>query len=119
MIENLRKDLPIFEFVGNEINVSGRSYSNDPVEEWGGFLTNVRNVVQTKKELQVNFMLDGISSSNSLYLTNLFSIFNEYRIKCKIKINWYYIEEDEDMEFLGEHYQERNPKLKIELKTRK
>lgn len=113
-------NIPIFEFSGDSISISGRSLMEDPIDEWGDFITSVRVYIQNRVKLTVNFVLDGISSSNSLYLTNLFSVFSEYRRKCKVVVNWYYFEDDEDMEFLGEHYQERNSKLyKFNLKVRK
>ncbi len=115
----VNKNIVIFEFSGGIITISGRSMMEDPLDEWGKFITNVRVYITGKRKLTVDFMLDGISSSNSLYLTNLFSVFNEHKYKCKIIINWYYWEADEVMQFLGEHYQERNPKLNFNLKVRK
>lgn len=112
-------NIPVFEFSGNTITISGRSLMEDPIDEWGNFITSVRVYIQSRRSLEVNFVLDGISSSNSLYLTNLFSVFSEYRRKCKVVVNWYHFKADEDMEFLGEHYQERNSKLyKFNLKIR-
>lgn len=113
--KTLPKNKPIFEFCGDVITISGKSMMEDPVDEWGKFITNIRIYINGRKQLTVNFILDGISSNNSLYLTNLFSVFNEHRYKCKFLINWYYWEKDESMEFLGEYSQTRNPKLKINL----
>lgn len=112
--------IPVFQFSGNIITISGKSLMEDPVDEWGGFITSVRVYIHNRRELTINFILDGISSSNSLYLTNLFSVFGEYRRRCKIIVNWYYYEADEDLEFKGEYYQERNSKLQeFNLKVRK
>lgn len=112
------KNIPTFEFSGDVITISGRSMMEDPVDEWGKFITNIRIYINGRRQLTVNFILDGISSNNSLYLTNLFFVFNEHRYKCKIVVNWYYWEADEAMQFLGEYYQKRNPKLKINLYKR-
>lgn len=111
-------NIPTFEYCGNDITISGRSMMEDPVDEWGKFITHMRVYITGRKQLTINFILDGISSNNSLYLTNLFFTLNEFRYKCKIVVNWYHLEADESMEFLGEHYQERNPKLKINLLKR-
>jgi hypothetical protein len=111
-------NIPRFEFSGNSITISGRSLMEDPVDEWGKFITNLRIYIEGRKRLNLNFRLDGISSSNSLYITNIFSVLNEYRRKCEIIVNWYFFEADEDMEFLGEHYQDRNQKLAFKLKIR-
>lgn len=110
--------IPEFSFSGDTITISGSSIMEDPFQEWSKFITNLRIYIDGRKEITINFELDLINSSNSLYIINVFSVLNEHRRNCKITVNWYYYEADEDMEFLGETYQERNPRLNFNLKLR-
>lgn len=111
-------DVPKFEFSGNEINISGKSIPEDADSVWRVFLRQLTPYIDKLNEVTINFKLDIFNTASSLYLTNIFEIISLYNTRCKININWYFFEEDEDMQFLGETYQERNPKLHIKLLKR-
>lgn len=102
--------LPDIEYLGNVINISGKSMPNDPREAWLPFIQEVRDIIEKEKNLTINFKLDIFNTCSSRYFMDVFSTFENYKDKCKITINWYYPEEDEDdddMKFLGSEYKER------------
>ena len=52
-----------------------------------------------------NLNLDYVNSGSSKYLLGLFRVFKKYHSNgFDIEINWFYEEDDEAIESLGEHY---------------
>lgn len=105
---DVRNDIPKFEYLGDVINITGKSIPEDAQEVWLSFIMVMRAELRRRKRLTLNFNLDIFNTSSSIYLNNLFSTLEEYAIKdCKIIVNWYYFEKDEDMFELGDIYKER------------
>jgi hypothetical protein len=72
----------------------------DPLQKW---LSDYFKEPAKKTIFNVN--LDYVNSGSSKYLLGIFRIFKKFHHeKEDIEINWYYEEDDEAIESLGEHY---------------
>jgi len=113
--QNPPKDTPDFVFEQDVITITGKSISEFPLEPWKKFIDELREILEHTKSLTINFKFSIISSSNSMYLSNVFMELNTRRLTHSIKINWFYHENDEDMQFLGEFYKDMNNKLEFDI----
>jgi hypothetical protein len=89
-----------------EFSLEGRSIPEnpgdfyEPIQKW---LNNYFKEPAKKTVFNVN--LDYVNSGSSKYLLGLFRIFKKFHTEgLNIEINWYYEEDDEAIESLGEHY---------------
>lgn len=72
----------------------------DPIQQW---LLDYFKEPAAKTTFNVN--LDYVNSGSSKYLLGLFRIFKKQHNEGRnLEINWYYEEDDEAIESLGEHY---------------
>jgi len=111
MYEGDNKDrMPNITFVGNVITLEGNAMPYDPRESWLPFVIKLRETLDKEKELIINFKFKIFNTSSSRYFMDIFSSFEKSKDKCKVVINWYYPEEDEDdddLKWLGMTYKER------------
>lgn len=89
----------IFQMEGRSIPENpGEFY--DPLMKW---LTAYFENPAPQTVLNIN--LDYVNSGSSKYLLGLFKVFKkQHQSGTKIEVNWFYEEDDEAIESLGEHY---------------
>ncbi len=89
------------------LKIEGRSIPEDP----GDFFDNIINIItryyQDPKELtKVDIKLEYINSGSSKYMLELMRILKRnYDAGHDCIVNWYYEEDDESIQELGQHYQ--------------
>ncbi len=86
--------------------MEGRSIPENPGEFFDSLMDWLDEYFKSPAPKTVfNLNLDYVNSGSSKYLLGLFRIFkNNYAIGADIEINWFYEEDDEAIESLGEHY---------------
>lgn len=104
-----------YKFTGNSMIIYGISIYEDPYEAWNDLLQSFGRWSEKLKEITIDFKFKGYSSTTSLYITKLVKRCEQLAQKKNIKINWYYLIADEDMEFKGEIYQDMTKKAKFNL----
>jgi hypothetical protein len=88
-----------FELAGRSIPENPGDFY-DPLIKW---LVKYFEVPALKTVFNVN--LEYVNSGSSKYLLSLFRVFKDkYKEKFDIQINWYFEEDDEAIESLGDHY---------------
>jgi hypothetical protein len=117
MIDEKVNELPKFEFQDGVINITGRAIPENAGIAWNEFLGGLFRLLQTAKQLTINFKLDYYNSSSSIYLTDMFNMLNTCK-SCKSVVNWYYFAADETAFENGEIYQESYTKVKVNLNER-
>lgn len=107
------QNTPEIEFnpSSGEFSISGRSIPEnpgdfyDPVLDW-----LIEYFEQPAAKTTFNISLDYVNSGSSKYLLGLFRVFKKkYLEGAEVEVNWYYEEDDEAIEGLGEHYQSLLP----------
>ena len=114
MYTNYNRYTPKFDFNHGTVTISGKSVLEDPGEVWLGFIKELKDYINKYDFITVDFRLDAFNTSSSMYVTNVMLTLDELKDKCKVTINWYYLEIDEDMQFLGEAYKDMT-KTKVNL----
>jgi len=108
LIINKTANTPGIDFnpTTGKFDIEGRSIPEDPgsfydpLLEW---LTEYFSTAAPKTVLNVN--LDYVNSGSSKYLLGLFKVFKKrYKAGIDVEINWFYEEDDEAIESLGDHY---------------
>lgn len=115
MIEEILNERFQYSMMNGVVDVWGKAIPQDAIEVWSPFLSELNDYINGRPFLILNFKLDFYNTSSSWGISKMFEVLNKYYYKCKITVNWCYLEDDEDMLENGEIYQERNPKLNIKL----
>jgi hypothetical protein len=110
-----KDELPVFDFNGETIIISGRAIPEHAGMAWVSFLEDLKVYVLQHKKLTIEFKLDYFNSASSRYITDMFNILEESAKTTKSTVNWYYFQADETTFENGEIYQERARKVKINL----
>lgn len=86
--------------------LKGESYPEDPVVFFAPLYDWIEQYIQEiSKELTVNIDVNYINTSSSKCLIDFFRLLEEYsQTGGQVKINWYYEEDDEDMQETGEEF---------------
>ena len=96
----------IFDPETGNLKIEGRSIPENPgdfYDELIAWLHDYFKKPQSVTTLDLN--LEYVNSGSSKYLLGMFRVMKEEVQKgCKININWYYEEDDEAIQSLGEHY---------------
>ncbi len=101
---DLDPDTGMFRLEGRTIPENPGDFY-DPILEW--LLEYFENPVAMTC-FSIN--LDYVNSGSSKYILGLFRVFKKkYQEGTKVEVNWYYEEDDEAIEGLGEHYQSLLP----------
>lgn len=84
--------------------LKGGSYPEDPIEFFEPIYNWVKQYVsEIDKKMIVNIDIDYINTSSSKCIVDFLELLEEYhQADGKIKLNWYYEEDDEDMQETGE-----------------
>jgi hypothetical protein len=111
MIERGRgfNELPelILDHYTGIITIEGNSVPEDASEVWKSFAKQIERFIIKHKKVLINFKLGIFNTSSSLYINSLFSFIEKLSKDFVIKVNWYYLEIDEDNLEIGEEYQSR------------
>ena len=104
------------------LNFEGKSYPENsfkfytPVNQWlKTYFKETKN-----QKTQINFNLIYLNSSSLKTFFDIFDIFEEAVLKGKeLEINWYYYEDDDITQEVGEDFKEDFQTLQINLITKK
>lgn len=101
---NFNPDSGVFKIDGRSIPENpGEFY--DPLLDW---LIEYFEKPAAKTVISIN--LDYVNSGSSKYLLGLFRVIKKKHLEgVSVEVNWYYEEDDEAIEGLGEHYQSLLP----------
>lgn len=91
----------IFEISGKSLPEDAQSYYQ-PILEW------IEQYFENpNKQTIFNFKIDYINTSSSKIFLSFLAIINDaQKSGHNVKINWYYLDDDEDMYDVGEEYAE-------------
>jgi hypothetical protein len=95
-----------FDPLKGELKIEGRSIPENPGEFYDDLIHWVREYFKNPAlKTTLNLNLEYVNSGSSKYLLGLFRVIKEEAKKGKeITVNWYYEEDDEAIQSLGEHY---------------
>jgi len=97
MAVNFNKDTGILE-------MEGSSYPENALDFFGPIISWIKNYIQEiKKDIDMNIRLNYLNTSSTKCILDIFEILEQYYISGgKVKINWHYAEDDEDIMETGE-----------------
>jgi hypothetical protein len=95
-----------FDPDSGRFEIEGRSIPENPGDFFDPLLNWLNEYFKSPaKNTVFNLNLDYVNSGSSKYLLGLFKVFKKYHSDgIDIEINWFYEEDDEAIESLGEHY---------------
>lgn len=98
---NFNKDSGILEMAGS-------SYPENALDFFGPIIDWIKEyIASVKKELALNIRLNYLNTSSTKCILDIFEILDQYHQSGgKVKINWYYAEDDEDIMETGEELAE-------------
>jgi len=96
----------LFDPETGNLKIEGRSIPENPGDFYDELIAWIRDYFSNPKPVTtLDLNLEYVNSGSSKYLLSLFRILKEEVQKgYKININWYYEEDDEAIQSLGEHY---------------
>jgi hypothetical protein len=100
---------------GSNAFVLGKLILEDPQDEWLPFIGGVQMALARFNELTINFRVEGMVSSNKMYIMYMLKFLNDSSLSNNVKVNWNYLSIDEDMEFYAQELKDLLPNLNIEL----
>lgn len=78
--------------------LEGESYLEDTWEFYDQLVSWMETYIKTSKGITFNVNLDYFNTSSSKGISELLRVLNDYeKDGGEVKVNWYYIEDDEDM----------------------
>lgn len=88
------------------LSLKGESYPEDPVIFFVPLYNWIKQYIhEIDKEITVNIDTNYINTSSSKCIIDLLRLLEEYfQTGGKVKVNWYYEEDDEDMEETGKEF---------------
>ena len=112
-------DMPHFEWTGKSCTLTGHAKPEFAPDAWSPFIEDLQLVFQNmqkerRSEFIINFKLEFYNSSSNIYISKFFALMQEYSHKCKMKVNWYYFEKDDDGLADGEMYRDSKNFSKVE-----
>ncbi len=96
----------LFDPESGNLKIEGRSIPENPGDFYDELIDWIREYFKNpRSNTTVDLNLEYVNSGSSKYLLGLFRVMKEEVQKGhKIDINWYYEEDDEAIQSLGEHY---------------
>jgi len=98
-----------FDFTSNKFSIRGESYPEDVTAFYGEVIENLESHLSSMDDgdVEFNFELIYFNSSTAKVLMGLFDTLEEAAEEgLSVTVNWYYDEEDDTMEELGEEFAE-------------
>ena len=95
-----------FDHETGNLKIEGRSIPENPGDFYDEVIDWLREYFKNPQSVTtLDLNLEYVNSGSSKYLLGLFRVMKEEAQKgYKININWYYEEDDEAIQSLGEHY---------------
>ena len=100
------KDTPFYEFKHGILTMEGNIYPNDSTEFWMPIINELEYYVAKREPIIINFKFDYYNTASMYYIDLLFRILNGHLNIDVVTVNWYYRENDEDMQIYGEDYRD-------------
>ena len=96
----------LFDSENGSLKIEGRSIPENPGDFYEDLIDWIRKYFKNPRPVTTfDLNLEYVNSGSSKYLLGLFRVIKEEVQKGhKININWYYEEDDEAIQSLGEHY---------------
>lgn len=96
----------LFDPESGHLKIEGRSIPENPGEFYDELIEWIREYFKTPKTATIiDLNLEYVNSGSSKYLLGFFKVIKEETQKgSKVTVNWYYEEDDEAIQSLGEHY---------------
>jgi len=96
----------LFDPESGHMKIEGRSIPENPGDFYDELIEWIREYFKTPKTDTIfDLNLEYVNSGSSKYLLGFFKVIKEETHKGnKITVNWYYEEDDEAIQSLGEHY---------------
>ncbi len=96
----------LFDHETGNLKIEGRSIPENPGDFYDEIIAWLREYFKNPQPVTTfDLNLEYVNSGSSKYLLGIFRIMKEEIQKGhKININWYYEEDDEAIQSLGEHY---------------
>ncbi len=97
----------VFNAEEGKIELKGRSIPENSVEFYNPLNEWIKNYSNSPKEVTIfEVKLEYFNTSSSKCILDLFKILERINGKnTEVRVNWYFEEDDEDMEEAGEDYQ--------------
>ena len=104
--QTVNTPLVIFDPEVGSFKIEGRSIPENPGEFYDKLIDWFRLYFEKDyKNIKLNLNLEYVNSGSSKHLLGLLRIFKqEYDKGNPVEVNWYYEEDDEAIQSLGEHY---------------
>ena len=84
------------------ISIVGSSVSEDPKDFYYPFILQLEEIAKNWNEIIFNFKYDYYNTASYMYLTRIMKILAETSKIKEVKINWYYLANDENLLEIGE-----------------
>ncbi len=97
-----------FDFVNNSFLIAGESYPEDISSLYGPVIASLEKYLESQKQTEItfNFKLIYFNSSSARVIMGLFDLLDKSAENNSVIINWYFEEDDDTMEELGEEFSE-------------
>lgn len=113
--EDNKKGLPGIKRIGNTFYMTKCSIPQFADLDYIPFFDSVKEVIESSKNIVIDFKLGYYNSSTNLVIKKLFDLLSLNAHKCKPIVNWYYFTPDELMQEKGEILMEFNPMITFNL----
>ena len=112
-------DMPVFKWTDNSCTLSGHAKPEFAPDAWTPFIKDLEDhfkfmVKDRNNKFEINFKLEFYNSSSNVYISKFFALMQEYSHKCKMTVNWFYYEKDDDWLADGEMYRDSKNFSKVE-----
>lgn len=90
------------------LEMAGSSYPENALDFFGPIIDWIKEyIASVKKEMSLNIRLNYLNTSSTKCILDIFEILDQYHQSGgKVKINWFYAEDDEDIMETGEELAE-------------
>lgn len=109
-----------FDFTNNQFSIVGESYPENISVLYGEIIETLEEHFKQLQESTVtfNFELIYFNSSSARVFMELFEMLDKTAINNEVVINWYFEEDDDTMEEIGEEFGEDLEQAKFHLVSR-
>ena len=98
------------------VHVSGISIPEDPRAFYQPFIDAIDTYMESPNDKTlVEFKLEYFNTSTTLIIRNIIRRIEELKAVSKLKIKWYFEEDDEDMEEVGGEFKVLFPEIDFEV----
>ncbi len=84
----------------------GSSVPEDAKAFYKPLLDHLQIIIDGKRDLDFHFKLEYTNTASTLYISSILYMLQDLSKHAKVKVNWYYLKDDEDLKDLGMSYKE-------------